>query len=149
MMKSKIAFFIPGILLVMAVFVSSFRPQQTEPWTPEQLMDPADLAMVISTPNVRQPLVFSVGPAAVIRNSIDVGPASEEAHLKSLRKQLEDIPRDADVVIYCGCCPFSRCPNIRPAFSLLNEMQFTKHKLLNISNNVKTDWIDRGYPVAE
>lgn len=137
-------------LLLCGAFVSlSFNLQQKEPWTNDQLMDPADLALIISNPKAKQPLVFSVGPAAVIRNSIDVGPAQEKASLELLRKELDKIPRDADVVIYCGCCPFSKCPNIRPAFNLLNQLQFSNHKLLNISNNVKTDWIDRGYPVAE
>jgi len=52
-------------------------------------------------------------------------------------------------VIYCGCCPFEHCPNVRPAFQLLNEMKFTNQKLLNLSTNLKTDWIDKGYPVAK
>jgi thiosulfate/3-mercaptopyruvate sulfurtransferase len=35
-------------------------------------------------------------------------------------------------------------PNIRPAFKLLTEMEFTHFKLLNLPHNLKTDWIDRG-----
>jgi hypothetical protein len=62
---------------------------------------------------------------------------------------LSTLPKDANIVIYCGCCPFVKCPNIRPAFTLLNKMGFKKHKLLNLSHNVKTDWIDKGYPVRD
>jgi alkanesulfonate monooxygenase len=39
-----------------------------------------------------------------------------------------------------------RCPNIRPAFSLLNEMKFTHAHLLNLEHNIKTDWVAKGYP---
>jgi hypothetical protein len=55
-------------------------------------------------------------------------------------------PKDADVVIYCGCCPFRDCPNIRPAFRVLQEMKFTRAKLLNIPTTLKADWINKGYP---
>ncbi len=43
-------------------------------------------------------------------------------------------------------CTIANCPNIRPAFSLLNEMKFTNHKLLDIPKNIKVDWIDKGFP---
>ena len=73
----------------------------------------------------------------------------EEMNLKKLKDYLGTLKHDANIVIYCGCCPFDRCPNIRPAFTLLNTMGFKNHKLLNIRQNVKTDWIDRGYPMAD
>jgi thiosulfate/3-mercaptopyruvate sulfurtransferase len=28
-------------------------------------------------------------------------------------------------------------------------MKFTNYKLLNLSHNVKTDWLDKGYPTAQ
>jgi hypothetical protein len=36
---------------------------------------------------------------------------------------------------------------VRPAFKLLNDLQFTNAKLLDLSHNLKADWIDKGYPV--
>ncbi|HCS20823.1 MAG TPA: hypothetical protein DIW47_09730 [Bacteroidetes bacterium] len=57
--------------------------------------------------------------------------------------------RDAEIIIYCGCCPFSDCPNIRPAFEVLNELKFTNPKLLNLPKNLKADWIDKGYPMND
>jgi hypothetical protein len=78
---------------------------------------------------------------------LDIGPAHEKTNLDRLKQELENLPRNADIVIYCGCCPFEHCPNIRPAFRLLNEMKFTNQKLLNIPHNIKTDWMDKGYPV--
>ena len=43
--------------------------------------------------------------------------------------------------------PYKNCPNVRPAFTLLNEMKFTNHKLLDLPANLKVDWIDKGYPM--
>lgn len=120
-----------------------------EPWRPDQLLAPAALAKTIADPNATQPIIFCIGPGAVIKGSIDIGPARDSANLAKLRQRLSELPKDANIVIYCGCCPFVHCPNIRPAFSLLNELKFSQAKLLNIEHNVKTDWIDKGYPVMK
>jgi hypothetical protein len=109
-------------------------------------MAPADLAEVINNPATKKPVIICVGPGALIKGSIDTGPAKEKENLEKLRKELTGLSKDADIVIYCGCCPFDHCPNIRPAFSLLNEMKFTNHKLLNLEHNLRTDWVNKGYP---
>jgi hypothetical protein len=111
-------------------------------------MDPSELARIIKDSTVRQPTIICVGPGALIQHSIDAGPARDEANLQKLRQQLGRLSKDATVVIYCGCCPFDRCPNIRPAFRLLNELKFTHARLLNLSTNIKTDWINKGYPMS-
>lgn len=133
-------------VMVLAL-LSSFAFQQVEPWKPDQLMEPADLASVIRHPEKPQPHIISIGPGAVIKDSYDIGPTSEKANLMKLQNHLDTLQRDASVVIYCGCCPFSKCPNIRPAFTLMNKMGFRNHKLLNIEQNVKVNWIDPGYPM--
>jgi|SRR5450432_2682472 thiosulfate/3-mercaptopyruvate sulfurtransferase len=119
-----------------------------EPWTASQLLAPADLAAVINNPKAKQPIIICVGPGALIRGSLDMGPAKEKENLEKFKLQLSKLPKDADIVIYCGCCPFEHCPNIRPAFTLLNEMKFTNAHLLNLEHNIKTDWIAKGYPQA-
>ena len=119
-----------------------------EPWTSGQLLNPADLASVISDPKARKPLIFCVGPGALILGSIDIGPGKEKENLEKFKLQLSKLPRDANIVIYCGCCPFEHCPNIRPAFILLNEMKFTNAHLVNLEHNIKTDWVAKGYPQA-
>jgi thiosulfate/3-mercaptopyruvate sulfurtransferase len=119
-----------------------------EPWTAKQLMAPADLAAIINDPNAKKPVILCVGPGALIRGSLDMGPAKEKENLEKLKQQLNKLPRDANVVIYCGCCPFEHCPNIRPAFILLNEMKFSNARLLNLVHNINTDWIAKGYPKA-
>lgn len=144
---SRNVFLYSFVLLCMGLI--SFANQVADPWTPDQLLEPADLAQSINDPHSPQFLVFSVGPGAVIKGSTDIGPAREKENLAKLQARLKDLPKDANVVIYCGCCPFAKCPNVRPAFNLLKEMNFRNGKLLNLSQNVKTDWIDHGYPVAE
>jgi hypothetical protein len=119
-----------------------------EPWTARQLMAPADLAAIINDPGAKQPVILCVGPGALVRGSLAMGPANEKENLEKLKQQLDKLPRDANVVIYCGCCPFEHCPNIRPAFTLLNEMKFTNAHLLNLEHNIRTDWVAKGYPQA-
>ena len=131
-----------------AISFKNFAPKRgDEPWTATQLLAPGDLAMTITDPKAKQPILFSVGPGALIKGSIDIGPASASANLAKFRQRLDHWAKDANIVIYCGCCPFEHCPNIRPAFSLLNQMNFTHQKLLNLEHNIKIDWINKGYPV--
>jgi len=52
-------------------------------------------------------------------------------------------------VIYCGCCPWDRCPNIKPAFEELAKMGFTRVKALYLAENFKVNWTDAGYPVQQ
>jgi thiosulfate/3-mercaptopyruvate sulfurtransferase len=125
----------------------SKRMIAVEPWTPAQLESPEDLANIIKDPKAKQPIIFCIGPGAVIKGSNDIGPARDSLNLVKFKQQLIHLPKDAEIIIYCGCCPFEHCPNIRPAFALLNQMAFTRQKLLNIEHNVKIDWINKGYPV--
>ena len=118
----------------------------SEPWTDSQLMAPADLAAELMHTKGNKPLVYCVGPGALILGSVDMGPAHEKQNLEKLKQALEKLPKNAEIVIYCGCCPFARCPNIRPAFSLLVEMKFLNAHLLNLEHNIRTDWVDKGYP---
>jgi rhodanese-related sulfurtransferase len=149
-MNSKIIVF---LLLTVAtsVFAScqNSAQGQSDPWTSQQLLAPADLAKVLNNPKSPQPMVFCIGMDAIIKGSIDVGPAMMSENLNTLKQQVSKLPKNTSIVVYCGCCPFSRCPNIRPAMKLLKDMQFTNYKLLNLPQNVKVDWMDKGYPVSE
>jgi thiosulfate/3-mercaptopyruvate sulfurtransferase len=142
----KCTFFLSFTLIIASVAFTSFK-QNEEPWSPKQLFDPADLAKTLNTPKAKKPIIYSIGPDATITGSIDIGPAKDKENLDKLKEQLSKLPKDADIVIYCGCCPFEHCPNIRPAFTLLNKMKFTNQKLLALQHNIKIDWINKGFPV--
>jgi len=149
-MKTKIAIILFLTVSLPGMAFNLFSSQeQKDPWTPQQLLNPAELAKMLNNPKLPQSYVFSVGPQAVIKGSIDIGPARMKGNLDNLRQQLDKLSKNALIVIYCGCCPFDRCPNVRPAIELLKNMQFRNYKLLNLPRNIKADWIDPGYPVND
>lgn len=137
------------VFMVCSMF-SQFSAQQTQdPWNESQLMDPALLAARITDNKTKDVVIISVGPEAIIKGSVDIGPTHEPENLEKLRNYLKNIPKGKEVVIYCGCCPFVKCPNIRPAFKLLQEMGFKNAKLLNLPKNIKVDWLDKDYPTND
>jgi manganese transport protein len=92
---------------------------------------------------------FSLADARLIKTAIQIGSVNDKANLEALQKWLSALPNTAEVVIYCGCCKLEHCPNIRPAFKALNDMKFTNAKLLNLPDNLKVDWVDKGYPMED
>lgn len=124
------------------------KAQNPVNWTSDQLIQPATLAEAI-TNNASIPGIINVGPGAVIPGSYDAGMAGKAEGLEKLKQHLTSISKDSNIVIYCGCCPFEHCPNVRPAIDLLKRMHFTNYHLLNIPHNIKQDWIDKGYPVKQ
>jgi hypothetical protein len=120
-----------------------------DPWTATDIVAPAALAR-----DVKGPLIIHVGfdvlyRAAHIAGTPYAGPASKPEGLAELKKAVAGQPHDRDIVIYCGCCPMEKCPNIRPAFAALREMGFTRVRVLSLPENLKTDWIDHGYPTDQ
>jgi thiosulfate/3-mercaptopyruvate sulfurtransferase len=139
------------ILLIMIAGIISFKnvkQQGNEPWKEDQLIEPSALATILNDPLAKQPAIYSIGYGGGVKNSILEGPMKDRTNLLKWKEELEKLPRDTSIVIYCGCCPFEHCPNARPAFKLLNEMGFTNQRLLDLSHNLKADWIDKGYPVT-
>lgn len=118
-----------------------------ESWKEDQLITASQLASVLNDSNARMPVIYDIGPAGKIKWSVYIGSAKEKGNLKKFKKQLKELSKDRTIVIYCGCCPFDKCPNIRPAFELLDKLNFTNHKILNLPHNIKADWIDKGYPM--
>jgi len=149
-MKTKILTFLLVAFTTSLLVTNPLSSQgQSDPWTQQQLMAPSELAKVLNNPKSPQPIVFGIGMQAIIKGSVDIGPVMRADNLNTLKQKLNQLPKNSQIVVYCGCCPFSRCPNVRPAMALLKSMQFTNYKLLNLPQNIKVDWIDKGYPVSE
>jgi thiosulfate/3-mercaptopyruvate sulfurtransferase len=111
-------------------------------------VEPADLAAHFSA----KPAIFYVGPNVMYRSkhipgAIYAGPADKAEGIDLLKNVVAELPRDRDIVIYCGCCPWEKCPNVQPAADALKGLGFTQVRVLHLPDNFKTNWIDKGYPV--
>ena len=127
----------------------SFVLFAADPWTGSDVLEPAQLAK-----DIKSSLLIHVGFPVLYRSthnpgSVYAGPGSTADGIESLKKAVAGQPKDRDIVLYCGCCPMEKCPNIRPAFAALHEMGFTKVRVVSIPTNFKTDWIDKGYPTEK
>lgn len=84
-----------------------------------------------------------------ISHAVYAGPGSKPEGIEMLKKAVANLPKSADLVIYCGCCPMVRCPNIRPAYRTLKGLGFTHVRVLSIPTNMHTDWYTKNYPSEE
>src|SRR5271154_3942361 len=92
-------------------------------------MQPAELAAMLKAGNA--PPILQVGfsvlyQQAHIPNAQYAGPGNNDDGLLNLKNHVDALPRDKMVVIYCGCCPWARCPNIAAAYQQLTAMGFTR-----------------------
>ena len=143
------------ILLLLALVgsrVSAGAPPVDATGSPP-LIQPADLVKLLQASASARPLILQVGfrtlyEQAHIPGSEYIGPSSEGQGLRTLHKRVQALPRARSIVLYCGCCPWSHCPNVRPAYQELRAMGFRNVRLLYIAHNFGTDWVDKGYPVT-
>ncbi len=120
----------------------------------QALISPETLLQQLKEPAAQRPVVFQVGfdflyRGAHIPGAIFTGPGSTAAGIAALRRAAARIPRTREVVIYCGCCPMEKCPNIHPAFAALAGMGFRHLKVLNLPDDFAHDWVEKGYPVVK
>jgi rhodanese-related sulfurtransferase len=119
-----------------------------------QLLKPEALVQLLQTTNKDKPLILQVGShmlfaQAHIPGSEYAGPGSQPAGIEQLQNRVNSLPRKKLIVLYCGCCPWNRCPNLGPAFAKLRDMGFTNVKVLYLANNFGADWAGKGYPVEQ
>lgn len=123
-----------------------------DPWTSGDLVQPQQLMTQLSGPADSRPRVVCVGfkflyESGHVPGSVFYGPAREAAALQDLEAAAKDWPRDKELVIYCGCCPLKQCPNVRPAFTSLKAMGFTRLRLLDLETDFRTNW--KGLPTEK
>ena len=121
----------------------------TDPWLKSELLEPA--ALVPELQSAKPPVVLSVAFPVLYRSrhivrAIDVGPGNKPEGIALLKKAVAPLAKDADIVLYCGCCPMVKCPNMRPAYRVLKELGYTHVRVLNIPTNMHTDWYSKNYP---
>lgn len=145
-------FLIAGTLTIALLSLASAYQASLIPST--RLINPDELVKVLQSSKGEKPLMIQVGShvlfsQAHIPGSEYIGPASSESGLQQLRKRVESLPRNKSILLYCGCCPWSHCPNVKPADDALHALGFTNVKVLYIANNFGADWVDKGYPVTK
>ena len=142
-----------AIATAMAATPPDSRTDPTDPMLDQDLMEPEALARALASTSPH-PLVLFVGFKVLfqgghIPGARNMGPASKPAGIQALMKEVEGLAKDREIVLYCGCCPWTACPNIRPAFRALKEAQFGKVRVLRIPENFRDDWVSKGLPVEK
>jgi hypothetical protein len=121
------------------------------PWTRSQTLTPDDLVQWLRDP-ASTPVVVYVGPRSFYRvghipGAVYPGTASDEDGLAALRRWARTQASAARIVIYCGCCPFEVCPNVKPAFEALRDAGLTDIHVLVLPTSFVADWVDKGFPI--
>ena len=148
---------LPLGMLLLALSMPSIVPEARaadDPKADLPRVSPEELVKILKSSSTEKPAMFQVGfrvlyAQAHIPGSEYTGAASSDAGLKQLQARAEALPRNKFIVLYCGCCPWSHCPNVKPAYEKLRAMGFTNVKVLYIADNFGADWVDKGYPVAK
>jgi thiosulfate/3-mercaptopyruvate sulfurtransferase len=115
------------------------------------LITPTALTRLLQSNQGSKLLILNVGPRVLyqqarVRGAEFIGPTSDPRGIERLRERVKHVSKTKQIVIYCGCCPWERCPNIKPAFQELKKLGFKNVKALYIANNIGTDWVDPGHP---
>jgi len=155
--NSQGAFAVLALLVMLAAsvaFAASRSDAGKDPWSASQTVEPAALAAEISSAKSVKPTIVYVGfrplyEGAHIPGASYHGATGKPDGLADLKAFAQPLPRGTNLVIYCGCCPLEKCPNIRAAFTALNDMGFTHLRVLLLPTDFNTDWITKGYPIEK
>jgi thiosulfate/3-mercaptopyruvate sulfurtransferase len=136
--------------------VNSFdAAQASDPWSSSQTVSPDVLAQELgSADSAKKPTVVCVGfhtlyEGAHIPGAVFRGPGSTPQGIAEIKTWAKDLPRSANIVLYCGCCPLERCPNLKPAFTAMRDVGFSNLRVLLLTQDFNTDWIEKGYPIEK
>jgi thiosulfate/3-mercaptopyruvate sulfurtransferase len=115
------------------------------------LISPEELNQMLKT---QKPLVLQIGPRSLygqahIPGAEYIGATSTPDGLDALRTRVKSEAKNKLIVVYCGCCPWSHCPNVHPAYKELRNLGYAHVRVLYIANNFGTDWVNKGYPTTK
>lgn len=117
-----------------------------------QLIQPETLNRLLMAGGPDKPMIFQVGShlmfaEAHVAGSVFAGSGSQPGGLQLLASKVSSINKKKLIVLYCGCCPWNRCPNVGPAYRQLRDLGFNNVKVLYLANNFGDDWVNKGYRV--
>jgi thiosulfate/3-mercaptopyruvate sulfurtransferase len=138
--------FMKRILFIGITFLAA-HTTIAQTWKKEHLMPTADLAAKITAPAGDKPVIFNVGPMDNIKTARFVGRGTSVTAIDKMKSELSMENKNKTIVLYCGCCSFASCPNIKPAFDALISAGYKNTKVLEIPEGIKPDWVAKGYPM--
>ena len=139
-----------SLLALLLVASYALAQNSSNPWSDSQTVQPADLNKELADAKTA-PVVLFVGfqrlyTAGHIKAAQYHGTGGSPDGLAQIKAWAAPLPRSTNLVIYCGCCPLERCPNIRPAFTALHDLGFSKLRVLILPTSFQVDWADKGLP---
>lgn len=136
-------------LLILALSFSGIFSafSQAPLWKKEQLMPTKELSEKINTNAKDKPIIFNVGPMENIKTAVFVGKATSATCVEKMKSTLSMENKSKALVVYCGCCSYASCPNIKPAYDALVAQGFKNVKVLELPEGIKPDWVAKGYPM--
>ena len=143
-----------ALLLAAALSLSTPAPAAgPASWDDAKRMSIDELARLLKDTAAAKPEMFHVGfrvlfAQAHIPGSRFAGPGASPAGLETLRKAVAAVPKAKTIVLYCGCCPWEKCPNMEQPWRLLVADGFTDVRVLYIPTNFGRDWVGKGHPSA-
>lgn len=143
-----------GLLSFSLPTIHGQEKKTADPWPDSETMQPAQLAKMLTDKYSSIPAAVFVGFRSLyagghVQDASFHGTASTKQGLAELKAWAASLPRSTELVIYCGCCPMDKCPNIRPAYTALSGMGFNKVRVLIIPTSFAADWADKGYPTQK
>jgi hypothetical protein len=125
-----------------------------DPWTIENVITVDELVSLLKKQGSKDVYICHIGfnnhyTKGRIKGALYAGPASTEEGLQKLESSIKALPHDKEIILYCGCCNWVDCPNIRPAFETVSKMGFKNVKVLYLPDNFTVDWMNKGLPVEK
>ena len=118
-------------------------------WRQAELIEPSALAKALGSS--APPYVLCVSDSVSYRprhiaHAIFAGPGATPDGIAMVKAAASALSKEDPVVIYCGCCPMNKCPNVRPAYTALKQLGFTHVRVLDVMTNFESEWYRMGYP---
>jgi rhodanese-related sulfurtransferase len=141
-----------AFVMAIALAAPAMAQSGSAPTIPKAaLVQPEELAAQLKAGD--KPAILQVGfkkmyDEAHIPGAIYAGPGNSADGIAALKTAAQSLDKAKPVILYCGCCPWIRCPNVAAAWRTLSEMGFSKLKVLYIPDNFGADWAEKGYPVV-
>ena len=156
----------PWTLIVFLTLTTSATPVMRAQFSPapaalsataipeSSLIQAEALVRILKSTQKEKPVMLHVGSRVMfsqahIPGSEYAGPGSQASGIQSLEATVSSMPKNRHIILYCGCCPWGRCPNVGPAYKRLHDLGFTQVQVLYLANNFGDDWVNKGYPAVK